>query len=285
MEPFIFGRRNLIHIIDIRETLKGLLRAKKFLAQVVARGEDVLFVGTKRQARHAVVEYATRAGMPYVSRRWLGGTLTNFRTIRSRLGRLEELEAAEADGRAQEYSKKAIAARNRELRKIRSNLEGIRKMEKLPGAVLVIDVRREHLAVCEAKKLGIPTVCLIDTDSDPDYADIPIPGNDDSMRSIEKILEHLTAAVEEGKRGRTMAAPTAEGADAAFKRRSRRPSTARAEKGPPEDKEVAASGEEAPVAEAAAPAADPGESADVEQKPVDTGDSAGEVPAMPKTSQ
>ena len=198
MDPYIFGRRNLIHIIDIRETVKGLLRAKKFISRVVADGREVLFVGTKRQARHTIVELANRVDMPYVARRWLGGTLTNFRTIRSRLARLEELEAIEADGRLAEYSKKAIAMHNRELRKIRSNLEGIRRMDKLPGAVLVVDVRREHLAVREAKKLGIPTVCLIDTDSDPDFADIPIPGNDDSMRSIETILTHLADAVVEG---------------------------------------------------------------------------------------
>jgi len=222
MKAYIFGKRNLIHIIDIRETIKGLLRARKFLAQVVARGDDVLFVGTKRQARHTLIEQATRVGMPYVVKRWLGGTLTNFRTIRSRLGRLEELEAIEADGRLQEYSKKAVAMHQRELQKIRSNLEGIRKMEQIPGALVVVDVRREHLAVREAKKLGIPTVCLIDTDSDPDFADIPIPGNDDSMRSIETVLKYLADAVEEGKRGRVVPAAGGEGGG---RRRSRRPAS------------------------------------------------------------
>lgn len=202
MAPYIFGKRNTIHILDIRETVKGLLRAKKFIAQMVARGEDILFVGTKRQARLQVQQQAQRVGMPFVIERWLGGTLTNFRTIRSRLARLEELEKAETDGTALEYSKKMIASRNRELAKIKRNLEGIRTMSRLPGALVVIDVHREHNAVREAKKLGIPTVCLIDTDSDPDFADIPIPGNDDAIRAIDTILVHLADAVEEGKKGR-----------------------------------------------------------------------------------
>ena len=184
MAPYIFGKRNTIHIMDIRETVKGLLRAKKFIAQMVARGEDVLFVGTKRQARLQVQQQAQRVSMPYVIERWLGGTLTNFRTIRSRLARLEELEKAELDGTALEYSKKMIASRKRELAKIKRNLEGIRTMTKLPGTLVVIDVHRELNAVREARKLGIPTVCLIDTDSDPDFADIPIPGNDDAIRAI-----------------------------------------------------------------------------------------------------
>lgn len=202
MAPYIFGKRSTIHIIDIRETVKGLLRAKRLVAQIVAKGQDVLFVGTKRQARPEIKSHAVRVGMPYVTERWLGGTLTNFRTIRSRLSRLEELELAEQDGTALQYSKKMIASRTRELRKIKRNLEGIREMTKLPGAVIVIDVHREHNAVREAKKLGIPTICLIDTDSDPDFADIPIPGNDDAMRSIGTIVQHLSDAVEEGLRGR-----------------------------------------------------------------------------------
>jgi len=205
MEPYIFGRRGLIHIIDIKETIRGLLRAKKFLARVVADGQDVLFVGTKRQARHAIAAHAQRVGMPYVAERWLGGTLTNFRTIRSRLSRLEELEAMERDGVLEQYSKKMVATLQREKRKISRNLQGIRTMNRLPGAVVIIDVRREHIAAREAKKLGIPTVCLIDTDSDPDYADIPIPGNDDAMRAVELIVAQLADAVEEGKRGREAA--------------------------------------------------------------------------------
>jgi small subunit ribosomal protein S2 len=218
MAPYIFGKRNTIHIIDVRETLKGLVRAKKFISQTVARGKDILFVGTKRQARGPIKVYATRVGMPYVSERWLGGTLTNFRTVRSRLARLEELEKAEIDGSAQEYSKKMIATRTRELNKIRRNLEGIRNMDKLPGAMVVVDVHRERNAVREAKKLGIPTVCLIDTDSDPDFADLPIPGNDDAIRAIDTVLAHLTDAVELGKKARA-----AEDAAEAERRRSEPP--------------------------------------------------------------
>ncbi|MFQ6047743.1 MAG: 30S ribosomal protein S2 [Phycisphaerae bacterium] len=228
MEPYIFGKRNLIHVIDIKETLRGLLRAKKFIAQVVADGGDVLFVGTKRQARQAIETHAKRCGMHYVTDRWLGGTLTNFRTIRSRLARLEELEALEASGELDKYSKKMKATLQREKRKIYRNLSGIRRMERLPAALIVVDVRREHIAVKEAKKLGIPTVCLIDTDGDPDYADIPIPGNDDAMRAVELIVSHLADAVEEGKKGRTEV-----GAELpAPRRRTRRPITARAAGGP-----------------------------------------------------
>ena len=212
MKPYIFGKRNTIHIIDIRETVKGLLRAKRFIAKVVSSGEDVIFVGTKRQARAQIKDHATRVDMPWVTDRWLGGTLTNFRTIRSRLARLEELEAAEVDGSSQQYSKKMIAKRTRERRKIQRNLAGIREMNRLPGALIIVDVHRERNAVLEARKLNIPTICLIDTDSDPDFADIPIPGNDDAIRSIDTILQHLADAVEEGLRGRK-APPSDEGRD------------------------------------------------------------------------
>lgn len=222
MQPYIYGKRNTIHIIDIRETVKGLLRAKRFIAQTVAKGEDVLFVGTKRQARLQVETQARRVSMPFVTERWLGGTLTNFRTIRSRLARLEELERAEADGTALEYSKKMISARSRELTKIKRNLEGIRTMSRLPGALIIIDVHRELNAVREAKKLGIPTVCLIDTDSDPDFADIPIPGNDDAIRAIDVVLMHLSDAVDEGRKGRRAAEP-ADSEQGGGRRRTRRP--------------------------------------------------------------
>jgi len=226
MSPYIFGKRNGIHIIDIRETVKGLLRAKKFVSQVVSGGADVLFVGTKRQARHLVRLYSSRVGMPYVAERWLGGTLTNFRTIRSRLARLQELETAEADGTSLEYSKKMIASRSREVKKIRRNLEGIREMSSMPGALVVIDVHRERNALREASKLRIPTVCVIDTDSDPDFADLPIPGNDDAMRAIEIFLSQISDAVSEGLRARTAPKPEEEGGP--IRKRSRRPAAGRA---------------------------------------------------------
>jgi len=202
MKPYIYGKRNLIHIINIRETLKGILRARAFIARLVAQGQEVLFVGTKRQAKEVIRAEASRVGAPYVAERWLGGTLTNFQTIRSRLSRLEELERLEATGELRQFSKKMVSTLTREKRKIARNLEGIRRMDRLPGALVVVDVRREHIAVKEAKKLGIPTICLIDTDSDPDYADIPIPCNDDAMRVIELIIHELADAVEEGRRAR-----------------------------------------------------------------------------------
>ena len=203
MGPYIYGKRNGIHIIDIKETVKGLLLAKKFINKTVASGKDVCFVGTKRQARTILEQYVPDVGMHYVTERWLGGTLTNFRTIRARLKRLEELEAIEAQDNFQSYSKKMESQLRREMRKIKRNLDGIRKMDKLPGALVIIDVSNEMTAINEARKLGIPTVCLIDTDADPVYADIPIPGNDDSMRSIDVIVREICKAIAEGKQNRT----------------------------------------------------------------------------------
>src|SRR5213075_2056014 len=166
---------------------------------LVGGGKDILFVGTKRQARHAVEEEAARCGMHYVSERWLGGTLTNFRTIRARLLRLEELEKLWATGQIETYSKKMKSTLQREMDKIKSNLEGIRKMERMPGVMFIVDTRREHIAVKEAKKLGVKTIALIDTDSDPDLIDLPIPGNDDAMRAIEIVVRELADAIIEAK--------------------------------------------------------------------------------------
>jgi small subunit ribosomal protein S2 len=231
MRPYIYGKRNLIHIIDLRETVRGLLRAHRYLAKVASSGSLVLFVGTKRQGKEAIEREAARCGMPYVSERWLGGTLTNYRTIRDRLKRLQELEAmwlsanenpAKADLPAhmrnmvneagklelskspetaaiRGYSKKMVATLNRELTKIHRNLSGIRDMTRLPDAIVVVDPKREHIAVKEAQRMGVATVALIDTDSDPDTVDLPIPGNDDSIRSIELIVSKLADAVLEGK--------------------------------------------------------------------------------------
>ncbi len=199
MRPYIYGRRNLIHIIDVRETIRGLLRARKYLQQVAQGGSLVLFVGTKRQASETIEREAKRCGMPYVNDRWLGGTLTNFRTIRSRLARLEELEALRASEAIATYSKKMQAALAREYRKMYRNLNGIRTMNRLPECLVVVDPKKERNAVREARKLGITTVALIDTDSDPDEVDLPIPGNDDSIRSIELIVQHLADAVLAGR--------------------------------------------------------------------------------------
>src|SRR5437868_3488939 len=210
MQPYIHGKRNMIHIIDVKETIKGVLRAKRLIAQTVASGKDVLFVGTKRQARHAIEEEAKRSGMHYVSERWLGGTLTNFRTIRARLNRLDELEKLWQTGQIESYSKKMKATLQREMEKIKANLEGIRKMDRMPGVMFIIDTRREHIAVKEAKKLGVKTVALIDTDSDPDLIDLPIPGNDDAMRAIELVVKELADSVIDGKTTR----PEAKGEEA-----------------------------------------------------------------------
>lgn len=205
MQPYIYGKRNGIHIIDIKETVKGLLLAKKFIAKSVADGKDVCFVGTKRQARAVIEQRVGDVKQHYVTERWLGGTLTNFRTIRSRLKRLEELEAIEKNDNFASYSKKMESQLRREKDKIFTNLSGIRHMDKLPGALVVIDVNKEINALREAKKLGIPTICLIDTDGDPELVDIPIPGNDDSMRSIDVIIRELCLAVNDGKQLRTQA--------------------------------------------------------------------------------
>ncbi len=201
MKPFIFGKRNTIHIINLRETVRGLIRAYRFLLRV-ARREQVLFVGTKRQARRVVKEEATRCDMPYCNERWLGGTLTNYRTIYSRLERLQELEKLEESGEIDTYSKKMISTLMREKRKILRNLEGVRTMKDLPGAMVVVDPRREIIAVREARKLGIPVVALLDTDADPEVVDIAIPGNDDAIRSIHLVLRTLADAVIEARVGK-----------------------------------------------------------------------------------
>lgn len=208
MGRFIYGKRNSIHIIDIKETIKGLLLAKRFINQTVAGGKDICFVGTKRQAREVLQTRVGDINMHWVTERWLGGTLTNFRTIRSRLKRLEELEAIEAEDNFQSYSKKMESQLRREMRKIKRNLEGIRNMDKLPGALVIIDVNRERNALLEARKLGIPSVCLIDTDGNPELADIPIPGNDDSMRSIDVVVRELCNAIVQGKTQRPHAKET-----------------------------------------------------------------------------
>jgi len=199
MAPFIFAKRGKIHIIDVKQTIKSLLIAKKLLAEVVSSGKDVVFVGTKRQAQKAVEAAAKKCQMHYVSNRWLGGMLTNFRTIRSRLQRLEMLEAMVEDGTLDSDSKKQASRLKREMRKIKANLDGVRKMTQLPGAVVVIDAKKEYIALAEARKLGIPTIGILDTDSDPDAVEVAIPANDDSIRAISLLLDELADAVAVGK--------------------------------------------------------------------------------------
>src|ERR1700760_4071330 len=199
MKPYIYGKRNLIHIIDLKETVRGLLRASKYFNRVASANGLILFVGTKRQAAETIVEECNRGGMPSVTESRRGGTLTNFRTIRSRLERLEELETILDGEQALSYGKKMISTLTRERKKIERNLAGIRNMTRLPEALLIIDPHREHNAVKEARKLGIKVVALLDTDCDPDEVDLPIPGNDDSMRSIELVIKRLADAIAEGK--------------------------------------------------------------------------------------
>lgn len=199
MRPYIYGRRNLIHIIDIKETVRGLMRAQQYLKKVASQGSLVVFVGTKRQAAEPVMEAAAACGMPYVSERWLGGMLTNFRTIRGRLKRLEELEQLESSGELASYSKKRQSTLRREFKKVKRNLEGIRNMNRIPEAVVVIDASAEKNCIHECRLMGVKIVALIDTDSDPDTVDLPIPGNDDSIRSIRLILDQLVAGINEGR--------------------------------------------------------------------------------------
>ncbi len=200
MRPYIYGKKNQVHIIDIRETVRGLLRAKKYVSQVASGGSLVLFVGTKRQAGATVEREAERAGMPFVSQRWLGGALTNFRTIRSRMNRLEELEKIRSGDQLETYSKKMQSSLAREYRKMYRNLNGIRTMNRLPECLIVVDPNKEKNAIREARSLGITTVALIDSNCDPDTVDLPIPGNDDGIRSIELIMSHMADAVIAGRK-------------------------------------------------------------------------------------
>lgn len=195
MEPFIFKRRNQIHIIDLRETLRGLILGRKLAAAVAARGRDVMFVGTKKQAQEAVEREANRCGMPYVAQRWPGGLLTNYSTIRLRLDRLNELEEMEKSGAIQLHSKKMVSTLRREKKKIMRNLGGVRSMQRVPGLLVVVDPAEEHIALREAQKLGVPVVALTDTDGNPDQVDVVVPGNDDSIGAIEIFLATVADAV------------------------------------------------------------------------------------------
>ncbi len=191
MKRYIHGAKNGIYIIDLNKTLSQLELAKTFLNEVVLRGEKVLFVGTKKQAREIFLNTAEGTNQPYVIHRWLGGMLTNNQTIRSSVARMRELQKMNKDGSMEKLPKKEVAVLRRELVKLERNLSGIAAMERKPGALFVVDLKREHLALAEAKRLNIPVVALVDTNADPDLVDYPIPGNDDSLRSIGLICEVL----------------------------------------------------------------------------------------------
>jgi small subunit ribosomal protein S2 len=197
MKKYIFGKRNGIYIIDLQKTLKLFKEASAFIATLASGGKRVLFVGTKRQAQDAILEEANRCGMFYVNNRWLGGTLTNFTTVRKSIERLKELEALLNDAE-KELSKKERAALDREREKLQKNLIGIREMDSLPDALFVIDPKKEYIAVKEAKKLGIPVVAIVDTNCDPEDIDHVIPGNDDAIRAIRLFTQKIADAVLEG---------------------------------------------------------------------------------------
>ena len=195
MKEYIFESRDDIYIIDLQKTVKKLEEAYNALEQIAKDGGKVIFVGTKKQANEACLECATRTGMYYVTERWLGGTLTNFRTIRSRVKRLEELEKMQEDGTFDLLPKKEVALLNKEYEKLNRYLAGIREMKELPQAMIVVDPKQEEIAIREASKLGIKTFGIVDTNCDPEMLDYPIPGNDDAVRAVKVVLNALTNAI------------------------------------------------------------------------------------------
>lgn len=201
MAEYIFTDRNGIYIIDLQRTVKKVDEAYFFVRDLIAEGKTILFVGTKKQAQEAVREEANRCGMFYVNQRWLGGTLTNFQTIRKRIDRLHELEKMESDGTFQVLPKKEVASLLHEKEKLEKFLGGIKEMKNLPGALFIIDPRKERIAVAEARKLGIPIVAIVDTNCDPDEIDYVIPGNDDAIRAVKLLTSKMADAVVEGNQG------------------------------------------------------------------------------------
>ena len=201
MAPYIFTERNGIYIIDLQKTVKKVDEAYDFLRSVAEEGKSILFVGTKKQAQEAVKEEALKSGMFYVNERWLGGRMTNFATIRKSINRLKELEAMEEDGTFEVLSKKEVLALKREQEKLEKSLGGIKDMEELPGALFIVDPRKERIAVAEAKKLNIPIVAIVDTNCDPEEIDYVIPGNDDAIRAVKLLTSRMADAVIEGRQG------------------------------------------------------------------------------------
>jgi small subunit ribosomal protein S2 len=210
MKRFIFTERNGIYIIDLTQTLGYIDRAYDFVKETVSHGGTIMFVGTKRQAQESIVEQATRVGMPYVTERWLGGMLTNFQTVYKRLQRLKELELIESTGGQTVLTKKEALVLSRERVKLQRTLGGVRDMTRTPSAVWIVDTNKEHLAVNEARKLGIPVVAILDTNCDPDVVDYKIPGNDDAIRSIQVLTRVIADAVAEGLMARAGASASAD---------------------------------------------------------------------------
>ncbi len=206
MAPYIFTERNGIYIIDLQKTVRKLEEAYMFVRDLSAEGKSVLFVGTKKQAQDSIREEAIRAGAHYVNARWLGGMLTNFRTIRGRIARLAQLRAMEEDGTFDLLPKKEVIKLNHEIEKLEKFLGGIKNMDKLPGALFIVDPRKEKIAVAEARKLNIPIVAIVDTNCDPDDVDYVIPGNDDAIRAVKLIASTMANAILEGRQGEQDAA-------------------------------------------------------------------------------
>jgi len=201
MAPYIFTERNGIYIIDLQKTVKKIEEAYNFVRDLAVEGKDILFVGTKKQAQESIEYEAKRCGMFYVNHRWLGGMLTNYKTIRQRIERLEQLNEMEADGSFDVLPKKEVIKLRLEKEKLEKNLGGIKNMKKLPGAIFVVDPRKERIAISEAKILGIPIVAIVDTNCDPDEVDYVIPGNDDAIRAVKLITSKIADAVLEGRQG------------------------------------------------------------------------------------
>ena len=210
MAPYIFAERNGIYIIDLQKTVKKLDEAYKFVADIAADGGEILFVGTKKQAQDSVREEAIRCGMPFVNARWLGGMLTNFKTIQKRIKRLAQLKNMEADGTFDLLPKKEVVQLKLEIEKLEKFMGGITGMKKQPAAMFVVDPRKEKNAVAEAKRLGIPVVAIVDTNCDPDEIDYVIPGNDDAIRAVKLIAAEMANAVLEGRQGEQVVAEEAE---------------------------------------------------------------------------
>ncbi|KAB1642659.1 30S ribosomal protein S2 [Gulosibacter chungangensis] len=198
MKRFIFTDRSGIYILDLQQSLAFIDKAYDFVKETVAHGGTILFVGTKKQAQEAIAEQATRVNQPYVNQRWLGGLLTNFQTVQKRLNRLKELDLVDFDDTSKGYTKKELLIQRRERDKLEKTLGGIRNMTRTPSALWVVDTNKEHLAVDEAKKLGIPVVAILDTNCDPDDVDFPIPGNDDAIRSVALLTRIVADAAAEG---------------------------------------------------------------------------------------
>ncbi len=209
MAQYIFTERNGIYIIDLQKTVKKLNDAYNFARDIAAEGKEILFVGTKKQAQDSIKEEAERCGMPYVSARWLGGMMTNFNTIRTRINRLNQLRTMRDDGTFDLLPKKEVLNLNLEIEKLEKFMGGIQNMKGIPGALFIIDPRKERIAVSEAKKLGIPIIAVVDTNCDPDEIDVVIPGNDDAIRAVKLLAETIASAVIEGRQGED-AAPVAQ---------------------------------------------------------------------------